>query len=627
MPAPDAPLLAPLLGLPDEPAARGWDRASHVLFAVLLVVVLAVFRDYGVTWDEWPHIGYGEAVARFYSSGFADQDAFTFRTNYFYGGGYDLLAAVVRFFAAPMEHWRAFHLLDCLVGVLGVLGTWKLARRLAGPLAGFVAALFLVVNPVWFGHMFNNPKDLPFAVAHVWSLYYLVDLIAAFPRPPRRAWQKLAVAVGLAMSVRIAGLLLLCYLGLAIALYAGRQGALRRSLAAAWAYLERLGLRAAGVAAGAWTIMLLAWPWALADPLRRPFVTLTRMSQYNFHKRRMPFAGEDIWNLDIGWNYLPHYFGYQLPEVVLALFLLGSVYAAVLVYRRLREPRLLLPAIALLILGVSIWFPPLYSVVKGSVLYDAYRHFLFLVPPLTALAALALTRVHAGLTRRLGRTATAVTIGSLALVGGDLARTMIRLHPHEYVYFNRLLGGPAAAVDRYDTDYYGNSFKEAAEGLAEFVWRSDPAAYLDTVYTYSGCISEYTASHYLPPNFRHATRREPADFYMGYTRGHCDRKHKDAPVIFAVERLGARLNVVKDLRAQPSKRRPAAIKPDTPRTESAINPRPRPKPRAEMGPALPPELAAERAAARRAAATGVYGPPLPPDLAAARAAHEGTPPP
>ena len=543
------PLLARLLPSgPPTSAGRICDGLSLALCAGLGVLVLCIFGDYGVTWDESPHMHYGDLIGRFYGSGMQDDGALTFRTNYYYGGGYDALGSVFRWFARPMEATRAMHLLGGIVGVIGVVGTWRLARTLAGPFAGLVAALLLATNPVYFGHMFNNPKDLPFAVAYVWALHALIAAIAALPRPTRAHWRNLALATGAAMSVRIAGVLLLCYLTLALALYAAHQGRLRRSVDAALAYLGRLGGRALAVTAAAWALMLVTWPWALQDPLRRPFVTLTHMSSYSLHRRKMPFGGEDIWNFDIGWDYLPTYFAYQLPELVLAAGLLGSTSGLVTLLRHGRAH--LLPALALLTLGVAIWLPPVYAIVKGSILYDGYRHFLFVVPPLTVLAAIMIAQIAA----RLSKPGRGLVGAVLAAACIDLTVTMHRLHPHEYVYFNRLIGGLAGAQGNYDTDYYGNTFKEALAGLRDRLWRLDPEAYLNTVYYFRGCISAPTAAHYVPPNLRRPKLRRDgrrADFHVGYTRNHCDRKFPDAPIVFAVERDGVKLNVVKDLHSGP----------------------------------------------------------------------------
>ena len=54
----------------------------------------------------------------------------------------------------------------------------------------------------------------------------------------------------------------------------------------------------------------------------------------------------------------------------------------------------------------------------------------------------------------------AVVAACAALAGVD----MVRLHPYQYVYFNRLIaGGLASAVTRYETDYWSTSYKEGIE--------------------------------------------------------------------------------------------------------------------------------------------------------------------
>ena len=70
--------------------------------------------------------------------------------------------------------------------------------------------------------------------------------------------------------------------------------------------------------------MIVWWPWALYDPIKRPLAALRRMSQFMDHQRKMPFAGELVSNYDVDWRYMPHYFGYKLPEFVIILFCLGT---------------------------------------------------------------------------------------------------------------------------------------------------------------------------------------------------------------------------------------------------------------------------------------------------------------
>src|SRR4029077_17046232 len=102
--------------------------------------------------------------------------------------------------------------------VPGTVGVWTLVLALAGPRVGFLAALFLALTPNYYGQMFNNPKDVPFAAAMVWALYYLVRLAPELPRPRWSLVAKLGLAIGMALGIRGGGLLLLGYLGLLLGL-------------------------------------------------------------------------------------------------------------------------------------------------------------------------------------------------------------------------------------------------------------------------------------------------------------------------------------------------------------------------------------------------------------------------
>src|SRR5690606_13215433 len=270
--------------LPDPPwggplrsgrLALALDLASAAVIATVLTVVLLTFRDYGITWDETWHLVYGDHILEWFLTLGADRSALCYRIDFLYGGTFDLLGAIVRRLS-PLSAFDTIHLLGALVGVLGLLGAWRLARRLGGPVAGLVAVVLLATTPVYYGHMFNNPKDLPFAVGYVWALDALCDVVLRLPRVPRRAWVRFAVLAGLAMGVRIAGIRLLCYLGAVVLALAWLRLRATGSLSAGLRTLRRLGRPAAFAMLGAWLVMLLPWPWAMLDPVRRPWMALGR---------------------------------------------------------------------------------------------------------------------------------------------------------------------------------------------------------------------------------------------------------------------------------------------------------------------------------------------------------------
>src|SRR5580658_3495312 len=243
------------------PTSRNfWDSAAFALFLGALVLVIATFTDYGVTWDEDVHHWYGVFVLKYYLSGFTNLRALDWGDLYYYGAAFDTTAAAIAQIS-PFGTYETRHLLNGVVGVIGLIGVWKLGRALAGPRAGFVAALFLLLTPNYYGQMFNNPKDIPFAVGCIWAIYYLIRIIPALPRPPWRLVVKLGLATGLAMGVRIGGLLLLCYLGLLLSLsglwqaIAARR--LRLLIEIGWTSLWRVFVP---IALLAYAVMLIFWP-------------------------------------------------------------------------------------------------------------------------------------------------------------------------------------------------------------------------------------------------------------------------------------------------------------------------------------------------------------------------------
>jgi len=260
---------------PETTWDRVWDRAGLAVIGIVAVLILATWRDYGITWDESWHIHYGVLVLRWYGAG--DSGALTYRADYLYGGGFDTLAAAAAGIS-PGDTYVAVHLFGATIGLLGLIGTRALARQLGGPAAGLCATLMLALTSVYYGHMFNNPKDLPCAVGYVWALYGITRLIMALPAPRRRDWVILAVTLGGALCVRIAGLLTVIYLGLAVAAWLGLWAWQRGRLRAALEQAEVLAPRLLASCLGGWAIMIAFWPWAQFDPIRRPYLALRVMT-------------------------------------------------------------------------------------------------------------------------------------------------------------------------------------------------------------------------------------------------------------------------------------------------------------------------------------------------------------
>ena len=183
----------------DMPVRRSMERTCDDLamltLAVVAIVASLTFRDYGLGWDDYTHAEYADLLLRMYGSGFRDTGALSFANLYMYGGGFDMAAALLHKII-PLELFETRRLLGAVVGVIGLAVTWRLARRVGGPLAGLATLLLLALCPTFYGHMFMNPKDAPFAVSMITLLLGLVRLVEEYPSPlaanhfDRRPWRR-----------------------------------------------------------------------------------------------------------------------------------------------------------------------------------------------------------------------------------------------------------------------------------------------------------------------------------------------------------------------------------------------------------------------------------------------------
>lgn len=541
--------VAPWIRRPDKDSF--WERLSFGLIVLAAVLAFLTFRDYGVTWDEDAHSWYGNFVLDYYLSFFNDRDALHWRDLYNYGAIFDTVAAALNRIS-PIGIYETRHLLNALVGILGLAGCCKLGHAIGGARVGFVAAVFLLLTPNYYGQMFNNPKDIPFAVGVVWATCYLVRMVPLLPRPPLRLLTKFGIAVGMTMGVRIGGLLLLCYLCLVIALDgAWRAIVARRAfllIEIAWRELWRVLLPVVLIA---YPVMLLFWPWAQTDPIENPLRALAFFSHQTFPFTTL-FDGRFVPASDLPWTYLPTYIAVALPELVLVLLLCTPVLAGIVVLRdrfHIRREQALMH----FVVGFGIVFPVGFAIAIKAVLFDGMRHFIFVLPLIAVAAALAADKACAQLARFPFRQP---IYAVFAVYGIAHVSIMVMLHPDQYVYYNAFVGGVAGAQQKFKLDYWANSYSEAVQGLENYLHAVYGPDFEEREFTVAVCGPPISAAYYFPANFRFTRQRSQADFFIAFTKDNCDRAVPGRPV-YQVERMGALLSVALDHRDMLAEQRAA----------------------------------------------------------------------
>ena len=439
------------------------DRLALGTLALVAVIVALTFRDYGLGWDDYTHSQYGELLLAFYTSGFSDRRALSFVNLYLYGGGFDMAAALAAKIL-PFDLFETRRLVGAAVGILGLAVTWRIARRVGGERAGLFALLLLATCPLYYGHMFINPKDAPFAVAMAIFLLGLVRTLKQYPKPSAATLLILGLGFGLAIGSRImAGFGVLAAVA-AFALIAGAE-ARSHGWRIAGARLGMSLLRLWPAAVLAYAVMALIWPWSVIDPLN-PLRAIEVFAHFFEKPWQELFEGVLLTPPEMPRRYVPELAALQLPLIFNLLGMAGSggmLVAATRSSRPVRERAIYL-AIALAML-----LPVLVAIATRPAMYNGVRHFLFILPPLAVCAALAAER-----TFQPGRSRTLqFALAAMLAVAVPLQVVqMVRLHPYQYTSFNLIAGGAAGARPRFMLDYWGLSLKQAGEALRDFAARS-----------------------------------------------------------------------------------------------------------------------------------------------------------
>jgi len=128
-------------------SARWLDGLAIGVLVITAAIAFTTFRDYGLGWDDYTHSQYGALLVSLYQSNFTDQRALCFVNLYMYGGGFDILATLAAKIL-PFGLFETRRLLGAAVGLVGLLATWRLGRRLGGPLAGLLAIILLAACPL-----------------------------------------------------------------------------------------------------------------------------------------------------------------------------------------------------------------------------------------------------------------------------------------------------------------------------------------------------------------------------------------------------------------------------------------------------------------------------------------------
>lgn len=441
-------------------------RIKRRIFTFLCIVPFILLPilslDAGISGDEPVHYLQAENVYNYFATGGKDTSAIHTPITYLklYGQSIDNFSYLVNKVFGFSEPYRTRHVINAVAGAGVVAITGLLAAEVAGFGAGILAIIFLLLSPVFLGHTYNNLKDVPFALGYITAIFFLWKFMRKLPVISYRYLAGVAAGTGFAISIRIGGILLIPIVLTFSAIQAWFSQPAGGKEKQAFAF--KLSFSLALTILAACLLGIINWPYGLQQPIRHSIESLNQMTHYLVSLRQL-FEGKMYWSEHLPWYYAPKYFLLITPAIILA--------GIPLCWPLIKRKYLLLFSFLLF----CAFFPLFWVVVRNSNLYGNIRHLLFIYPVIVVLSAsgwsLLWTKFNKPLLR--GGLTGILIIG----LGGPLLH-IIRNHPVEYIYFNRLSGGISKAYSLYETDYYFHSLGPGVRWLEKEIL---PAGGTDTL--------------------------------------------------------------------------------------------------------------------------------------------------
>ena len=420
---------------------------SVVLFFLLPIMSL----DSGNSGDEdaWQY-PQAQKIYNFYATGGADTTYKSVPEMNPYGMWFDTFTVVVVKAFKIDDYQTTRHIMNSIFGFFAILFAGLFAKNCKGWRAGVITILLLAISPRFLGHLFNNPKDIPFATMFMISLFFIHKFILEYPKPRIKTCIMLAVAMGLSVSIRVGGILLYAYFGLFVVAYYVSINKPKNYLAKQnMPIVRQLFIKYICIVIGAFLISIPLWPYIMTNPLHNTIQAFRDLSHYVISIRQL-FEGEIQWSDALPWYYTPKYILITIPIAVIIGMLLYPFIGGWKKENRFTT----------FMLYFAFIFPIFWIAYSNANVYGGWRHALFTYPPMVVAAGLGFNALIDLVKNKYGKIA--LTILPFLLPIHPLLH-IIRNHPYEYVYFNELSGGMNKAYGNYEMDYYYHSTREASE--------------------------------------------------------------------------------------------------------------------------------------------------------------------
>ena len=533
-------------------------KAKLVLVMLIIALIgLPVVQQYGITLDEGTEVAMVrrnlEWIAnktpipgdlKYFGTVFNVLAETVFQAKEFVANGFSLqsldyakqLDSEASRLKALKDRVEVKHYVTFIFSGITYLAVAGIVSIFCGAEYAWFGALSLAVMPIHWGHSFFNPKDIPFAAVFTLSSLMGAYLINYYFQPDQeikiginKATQYTilyGILLGLTSGVRIGAFLILFFFLSSYLLIWWEQGRKKQSLINFGGLYVLMGVT--------WAVIhSICYPAFWGNPIAGFFETLGYLSSHRLQVTVL-FRG---WDFPI--QKIPR--GYLLTWIFMAIpfiFHLGFVGGSTWIIFRYKNLSVLQKACAMLVWW-QVLFLPLFAVVRRSPVYDGMRHFIFIIPGIVAITAVAIVWGYQVLVTKRQKQ---FLVGLVVVIYAGIIVDMISLHPYQYAYVNRISGGIEATPNQFDLEILGLSLREGME------WLNQHGDAGSTVII--GGLPN-SARLYAAPGFKVISYEENADklakpfYYLSWFRWKNQYRLQECPIVHQVTRRNTALAIIR----------------------------------------------------------------------------------
>lgn len=444
---------------------------TFLFFSTFFLIGIFLFSDYGISIDEDETRIYGfislKSIFEIFSPEYVanineviDEHKYEL-PNYDIevptsGVAFDLPMAFLELIFQikdSRQHYLLRHLFNFLFFFISVYFFYQLVRkRYNSWLIGILGTLFLIISPKIFANSFYNNKDIIFMSLSIINLYIAINFLE---KQNYKNAVIFAIVSALAINVRILGLILPTLVLLIYIINILRDESNKKKI------LQPLIL---------FLILLpffifLFWPYLWSNPLENLLYSFKYLSDHTLTNHTF-YLGHYIFSKNPPWHYHLVWILVSTPTLYLALFIIGFIFIAQRIIKRLLKIEKNDSYIDLwrgnkelqdLIFFLTFLIPLIVAIDFRSISYDGWRHLFFIYPSFLLIALLGLHLIKIIFFKRKNNFLYALTLFLII----PTIFWMYKNHPHQNIYFNFLAG--KNFNEKFEMDFSGTTNKRALE--------------------------------------------------------------------------------------------------------------------------------------------------------------------